>query len=673
MSSNLMPAKFSGSTEITGEGIRKHFNSYEPWQAIIELVWNSFDAKADKVSISIVRNPINQITSVTVLDDGEGIDYKNYKNNFAKFNESAKKNDQAQHGAHGRGRLAFHRLCKDAVWFTRNADGDASISISDLSIKDFHINYLEKEQQHALLSLQKSGTCVELSEFSRDLPCDSVLENKLSTEFSWFLALHSGKSLGLNGKPVAIPSHELRTKSYLIEKENFEVKIIRWNQKPGGEKSYNYLLNSENKIVHKQHSKFNKKRNFYPSIYITSSWADTFEDRPQDLVSASHNNTSSPIWRKLLTEVIKFTREIYHDFLRQQAEKQIVSFEENGIFPDYKNESPEYAKWRLSFLKTVIKDIYIADPSVFSSLSPKQSKIIVRLLDKILVSNQNDSLLDILDNIIELDQDSLNTLSNQLQKTKLEHIISTIDILQKRELAISQLKELMEIHYKDVTETPDLQGIIENNTWLFGPAYEILGAEEDSFTKIAEELRQRINGIDDIAVEDLAPGAPIEGAQRQVDLLLARKSPHVDDQGRKYFKCTIIEIKRPGIALNHKHLQQLDEYAAIISNYPAFTSALTRFELILIGRNISSKDYAIKSRIQGMQMHGEPGLVTNDGKIKAYVKNWFTIFDEFELNNEYLLSNLKTQRDNLKLATAQELIADLQGAPLEAPAEGAEA
>ncbi|HDQ7362542.1 TPA: ATP-binding protein, partial [Pseudomonas aeruginosa] len=86
MSSNLMPAKFSGSTEITGEGIRKHFNSYEPWQAIIELVWNSFDAKADKVSISIARNPINQITSVTVLDDGEGIDYKNYKNNFAKFN-----------------------------------------------------------------------------------------------------------------------------------------------------------------------------------------------------------------------------------------------------------------------------------------------------------------------------------------------------------------------------------------------------------------------------------------------------------------------------------------------------------------------------------------------------------------------------------------------------------
>lgn len=72
-------------------------------------------------------------------------------------------------------------------------------------------------------------------------------------------------------------------------------------------------------------------------------------------------------------------------------------------------------------------------------------------------------------------------------------------------------------------------------------------------------------------------------------------------------------------------------------------------------------------------MHGEPGLVTNDGKIKAYVKNWFTIFDEFELNNEYLLSNLKTQRDNLKLATAQELVADLQGAPLEAPAEGAEA
>ena len=49
----------------------------------------------------------------------------------------------------------------------------------------------------------------------------------------------------------------------------------------------------------------------------------------------------------------------------------------------------------------------------------------------------------------------------------------------------------MDNHYESVLETPDLQKIIEANTWLFGAQYEILGAEEDSFTKIAKKLKEK--------------------------------------------------------------------------------------------------------------------------------------------------------------------------------------
>jgi len=218
----------------------------------------------------------------------------------------------------------------------------------------------------------------------------------------------------------------------------------------------------------------------------------------------------------------------------------------------------------------------------------------------------------------------------------------------------------MDVHYKGVLETPHLQGIIENNTWLFGASYEILGAEEDSFTKAAENLRLEIKNIEDVDVGDLADGVTVEGAQKQVDLLLVRRQPQYDPNGEKYYRCVIVEIKRPGVALNDKHLQQLDQYASIISKYPAFQSDLTRFELILIGRTISAEAFNIGQRLESNKVHGEPGIITKTAKVKAYIKHWPRIFDEFNLTNDFLLENLKTQRADLSKMTKEDLLADLK-------------
>mgnify|MGYP000297765560 CR=1 FL=1 len=52
-------------------------------------------------------------------------------------------------------------------------------------------------------------------------------------------------------------------------------------------------------------------------------------------------------------------------------------------------------------LKKLLKDIYIADPQVFHSLNGKQTKIIIRLLDTILVSNENDSIFEVLEGVLD--------------------------------------------------------------------------------------------------------------------------------------------------------------------------------------------------------------------------------------------------------------------------------
>lgn len=653
---------FSGSADINNEGIKKHFKNYEPWYALSELAWNGFDANAKNVSITITENDLGGILSVVVLDDGEGIDFLHTENNFGQFNDSSKKEDAAQHGSHGRGRLAFHKLSSKATWYTRFQGSDGMITVVADSIKKFNGKHLAPKEQHASLVSLNSGTCVELSHINGSLPTVPKLLEYLATEFGWYLALNSDRSITVNGVSVPVPPHDLHSTDIGVKDSKFEIKVIRWDQRPTSEKSFVYLLNTGNKVLHKELSSFNNKANFFTSVYVSSKWADNFDPQGPSLLNASANTTDSPTWRALSREIVNFTQKVYDEFLRRFVDEEIERFDADGIFPEYKGLQPDYAAWKLLNTKALVKAIYKADPSVFAHLNKKQKKILVRFLDKLATSNENESLFDVLDSVLDLDAESMSTLADQLKRTKLEHIISTIEVLQKRQQAVDMLREVMVNHYKDVLETPDLQKIIENNTWLFGPQYETIGAEETNFTQIARNLRAAIPQIDVVSGEDVEAGTTLEGVMRQPDLFLARKFPAVDSRGNQFFRCILIEIKKPGVALNVKHLRQLEDYAGILKRHAAFNSQRIHFELILIGRKISDDDIHITSQLNNHINRGEMGLVSDDGNMKRYVKTWFTILDGFDLTNGFMLNELKLQRDSLAGMSKDELINDLQQA-----------
>ncbi|SAK51044.1 DNA mismatch repair protein [Caballeronia glebae] len=650
----------SGTTEIGNEGIKKHFKSIDPWQPLFELVWNGFDAKAEVVAVDVRFNSLHALAAVSVLDDGDGIDPTTLKQTFGRFNDSHKREDAGQHGAHGRGRLSFHRICRFATWNTKSATGQARIAIDALTIKDYQASFVSEETQCPALRLQAKGTFVELSEFSCQLPVAAELRAKFAVEFGWFLALHPSKRLKVNKQSIPVPSHEITQQSFTVGSCAFDVQVIRWNEKPSSEKSYTYLLDSFGRIVYKQLSALNNKAGFFTSIYISSSWADAFAPA-QDLLQPDAHTTNSTEWRKLLRQVGELAQFLYERFLRKQAAAEVEKYVEEGLFPSYAELPPEERSWRLINTKELVTSIYVADPSVFNAASKKQRKIIIRLLDRLAVSNENDSLFDVLNSVLDLDEESVKSLADQLKQTTLENIIATIEILQRRQAAASKLRALMNDHYRDVLETPDLQKIIENNTWLFGPGYETLGAEEDTFTKIARELRNKIPQINNIGAEDVDDEvADIAGAQRQTDLFLARRIPTIAPNGQQVYRCVIIEIKRPGIALNIKHLRQLDDYATIIKKHPEFGSERMHFELILIGRKISAADTEIESRMRGQIARGELGLVSDDPRMKRYVLNWYTLLDSFELANTFLLEQLRFRRDSFNQSTKDQLVEELQ-------------
>ncbi len=651
----------SGLTEISDEGIKKHFKNIESWQPLFELVWNGFDAKATNVSVQISDTTMGGTDAVSILDDGDGIDSNTLKDTFGRFNESAKREDAAQHGAHGRGRLAFHKICRFATWHTRSLAGDARIEVDATSIKKYSAKQIPAETQCAALQTAAQGTLTELGQFSANLPAIAELRDKFSIEYGWFLALHPNKSLTVNGSIISVPRHEITTKNFKAGSYEFNVQVIRWEDRPSSEKSFTYLIDDVGNLVYKRLSTLNNKAGFFTSVCVSSPWARNFQPE-YDLLNPDAPTLNSVEWKVLQRRLDELTDGVYEDFLRRQAETVIADYVEDGYFPTYADLPPEERDWRLANSKELIKQVYIADPTVFNAASKKQRKIIVRLLDRLAVSNENDSLFEVLNSVLELDERAIKKLAQQLKQTTLENIISTIEVLQRRHTAASQLRTLMNEHYLEVLETPDLQKIIENNTWLFGPGYETLGAEEDTFTKIAKRLRDSVGKIDDIDAIDVEDVGEIPGAKRQTDLFLARKFPTYDSAGNQIYRCVIVEIKRPGISLNKKHLRQLDDYADIIKRHAEFKSQKMNFELILVGRQISSADTEIQSRMNGQISRGEHGLVSHDPGMKRFVLNWYTLLDSFMLTNTFMLDQLRLKRSEFEALSKAELVEELQGA-----------
>ena len=652
--------KFKGTAEITDEGVKKHFKNFEPANAIFEYVWNGFDANAQSVDIKTIFNNMDGLETVEIFDNGDGIDLNSLKNSFEKFNESTKKNNDDKHGSHGKGRLSFHRMCTSASWYTKKADYNARIDVNTRAIRDYEGDYLSDDEQHKSLIKIGSGTCVVLTDFTvNKFPNDDVLMNVLSKEFGWFLALNADRKVTLNGKGIYIPEHDLHEKKVAISGIDFTIKVIRWNDKPSSEKSYNYLVTSLNRVIEKGLSRSNNKVTFYTSAFAFSDWLDNYDSEALEIDPTYYE--SKKIVKKLFQEMTDYQRVIYKDYLRSFVNDEIDRFDKEGYFPTYKGLDSNYAGWRKENTKKFVKDMYLSDPQIFNKVNPKTTKILIRLLDKILVSNENDTLFDVLEGVLDLSSENVNRLANQLKSTTLENIVSTIESLQRRHQTIHQLRDIMDNRFSEILETPDLQKIIENNTWLFGPQYATLGAEEDTFTVISKKLRDEVKEIDKISESDIEEGLNVEGVNRQVDLFLARKVPAFNGDGRQIFKCIIIEIKRPSISLNKKHLSQIDDYCEIISKHPAFGSSKMVFEIILIGRKISKDDFQIKQRMNGLKDKAEFGLVSHDDKMKCYVKDWYTIFDEFELSNDYLLETLNTKLDSLSGKNTNDMVKELQG------------
>ncbi len=629
--------------QISTSGVKKSLNKYTPIKSLVEYMWNGFDAKATKVEIICHKNEMGAVTCIEVKDNGYGISKEKLHEKFKPFYESQKeinpdeeRDVSAIHGKNGIGRLTFFKFAEKAIWTTVYENNGKRFKYN-IEIESNNIQVYTDSNQ--VESTEEIGTIVKFINTYQLDSIDEILEG-ISNEFCWFLELNSKKEYQI------LIDGEILDYSHLIDKRifnsyqsndiDFEVKYVIWKERLNNEYSKYYFINSKAEEKMKENTSLNNKGDkFYHSVYIESEiFNDFHKNKIKNQISMIGYNFASSEFIFIKDKVDKELKNIRKPFIERYTNNIIEEFEKEKIFPNY-NPNNIIDKFKKNEIKTMVKSLYKAQPSIFNGLSRQQKKTFVRFLDLIMQSGETDNLFNILEEIIDLDCDEREELSDILKKTKLSNIIKTMKLIEDRFKAVEQLKEILYNKELKANEVKHIQGFIESHYWLFGEQYHLVTAAEPKF----EEALKRFHYELTKEVKEFKIEHPDKN--KEMDIFAVRQ-----EIGTGTVKNIVVELKHPKKLLGEDELSQVKRYMRIIKKQENFNADNMRWEFILVGNRFDTSG-VIEGEIESNKQHGERSLVYNANSCKIYVKKWSEIFTEFEIKHNFLNEKLKLDREKL--------------------------
>ncbi|MCH5720163.1 ATP-binding protein [Niabella hibiscisoli] len=164
-------------------------------QAIAEFIWNGFDAGATSVHIDFDTNELDYISSLSVTDNGEGINRSTIDESFGSFMDSMKRVDFQKtssrlKGNKGKGRFSFVAFSGLARWKTCYRDPESgqaleySIAVKSSSKDKFEFDDISISKEPGTGTKVSFYELFDVTAYSFSSP---GFINFLGQEFGWFL------------------------------------------------------------------------------------------------------------------------------------------------------------------------------------------------------------------------------------------------------------------------------------------------------------------------------------------------------------------------------------------------------------------------------------------------------------------------------------------------------
>ena len=612
-------------------------------EAICEYIWNGFEAGATVVEVSFVGVPMQEAMSIRVEDNGRGIEFENLEQTFGTFLSSIKNSASIRiksQANKGKGRFSYLCFSYSAEWDTVYKKDEVlkkyTISTSQVNRSNFSTSDISD-----VTDVTSTGTIVEfplVDGTTVDQLSYSSIHQKLLQEFSWFLYLNRSKNLSLKYEGVTLDysqyiDPELSVETVItVEGEQFAVSLIVW-KKNIDNSSKIYYLSDSGEIHAARNTGFNKNTvDFFHNVFVSSNYITAqntafLQDNDTAQSQIELQDNSKKIFGELKQEISKLIQTALKGFLIRQADKQLTFMEERGSLPAFTQD--EYGQLRKKDFETVTRELYCVEPRIFFKLNDKQEKSLLGFMNLLLSSEERENLLSIVEQVVSLTAEQRKSFADVLQRTKLQFIIESIGIIDKRMSIIEQLKQIVFDMTKFTNERDHIQKIIEQHFWLFGEQYHLLTADKTLATSLTEyEKITETQGM----YEDFALSQS-EAIQR-ADVFLYTQ--HVQENNSS--EMLIVELKAPHVKLSLEVFNQVVRYANTIRKEPRFNGVNRTWKFYAV---CVSVDDDVKTKYDNFRQYGKVGLADIIGNFEVYALSWDDIFQAFEARHSFLLSKLK--------------------------------
>ena len=602
----------------------------EPITGIIELVWNAIDAEANRIAVIVAEDELGAVREVRVEDDGHGMSHEDAINDFSHLGGSWKRQAERSkngcrilHGQQGKGRWKAFTLGPEVIW-TTVAEKNGHSFLTTISGLRRKINGFEISE--ATITESAVGTQVRVAAGQpgpRGVLGDGAL-NTLTATFALYLRMYPDLAVTYRGAPLKPEDLEQHSAEYPLQivddrYGDATLTVIEWSDRIDVKRGL-FLCDSTSIALADLRVGIQAK-GYQFTAYIR--W-DGFREMEDRLLLAESDDNIAPI--------IEVARDKMRDHFRNRQNehtRRIVQVWKNDHVYPYETDpaDEQEAITRDLFDVVAVK----AAPAVNASDDNVSRRLSLRLLKEALESDPT-TLRQVLTEVLQLPQDSLDELKRLLDHTTFADIIRASTMISKRLEFLAALEILVfdPVSKDRLKERSQLHRILASETWVFGEEY-ALTADDQTLTSA---LKAHISLLDRDELCKLDPVLDEDGKQRVVDLLLARSVPQTQEQKEHL----VIELKAPKVKIGPDQITQIEKYAFAVAGDTRFNMTDVQWDFIVVSGDLT--EYAIQKATQSQRM---PGLVhsSEDGTIRVWVKTWAQIIGGAKHRHKFVQDTLR--------------------------------
>lgn len=624
------------------------------FHALCELINNSIQARASKISLSITYETDGAVLTNTPIkhlclwDNGIGVSEKDFKKKLMEIATDSKQ------GGRGIGRFAAFQLGARVKIETVAYDDKHKAfvkTVFETSKQELEKDNIQKTNvpvsHEVLKTSQDSYYQVEILEFY----CQQLVRNDTKKKIHKKLLAESIEEAIFIQYPLEILNEKvaftingvaLTINKFLIGKPDSSTfqytdtsgtqhdVALTFIQYRSSQTKAHVFFRVNNAGIQAIGGEMDYECNIPDScgwlIYVDSEYLNPATDLLRNLTLSSLDPEIKPFVQSLKFEIDKYFLERYKDFF--DFGRQLS----NDAYNPLKKKPAVSKSEEIAFTQIA----YCLEKE-YRILSDNQAirRVVYPLLEKA-ISNRD--LAEVLSLVSGLNDENINRFRELLSRCELEDIIFFTNRVAKKSEFLTLLHEMTygEIA-KLVKERKELHKFIEKNLWLFGEQYadSCILFSDKSLRNNLESLRNEILPfVPDPVAENEVKELP-KDISEITDLFFFNEFT-INDTSREVM---VVELKSPKCKISKKELDQIDLYTFKLDRGGVFSRNL-KYKVILVSAHIT--EYA-KSKIG--QGSSDPFLYfrNKEGNIESYVYQWSEIINTCRRKLAFLGNSLDTR------------------------------